>query len=161
MPEIHWKENLAKVHKVDPDKAWEEIQKVCAANGGLASPQAIVDHARPKRNPLHKAFEWDDSKAAEAFRRDQARNLVANFTLVFEDGRSAPAMVNVTINKQRGYKPTQEALDDMDLRRQVLKQALSQLLSLEARYRSLTELAGIFSAVHEKAREVGIEQAAA
>lgn len=154
MPEVQFKQQLAKLHKVDPEKAWTEIQHVCAQNDGLASPQAIVDQARPKRNPLHKAFQWDDSLAAEEYRKEQARSLVTNFTLVFETGEEVPAMVSVKINRKRGYMPTQDAIANDDLRKQVLKQALTQLLGLEQRFKSLNELAGVFEQVRLVASQV-------
>jgi len=160
MPEIAYKQQLKSLHRVDPDKAWTEIQKICKANDGLASAQAIVDRARPKRSPLHRAFQWDDAKAAEAHRREQARSLITNFELVFENGEVVPAMVNVRVNKKRGYMQTQDAVNDGDLRKQVLKQALAQLLGLEARFKSLSELAGVFQEVHTVARTQGVEKAA-
>ena len=161
MSEIQFKQQLKSLHKVDPDKVWAELQKVCDLNDGLASPQAIVNRARPKKSPLHPAFEWEDTLAAEAYRRDQARSLVTNFELVFEEGNSLPAMVNVRVNKQRGYMPTEKAMEDSDLRNQVLKQALTQLLGLEKRFKSLSELSGVFQEVHTVARTIGVKENAA
>ena len=68
MAEVEARSSLVKIFRVDPEKAWNEIQKIRHANGGVASPRAIVDAAREPRSPRHKAFEWDDSKAAEKYR---------------------------------------------------------------------------------------------
>jgi hypothetical protein len=161
MPEVHFKQQLAKLHKIDPEKAWAELQRVCKDNNGIASPQAIVDRARPSRNPLHKAFEWDDTKAAEEYRKEQARSLVHNFEIVFEDGSNAPAMVNVKVGRQRGYVNTEQAIADDDLRKQVIVQAVRQLLGLEKRYRSLNELAKVFQETHLVALSQGVDVDAA
>lgn len=161
MAEVQARSHLKKLFKVDPDKAWGEIQAIRVENGGVASPKAIVDRARPKRNPLHKAFEWDDTKAAEEYRKTQARSLVHSFELLFEDGSTAPAMVSVRVvhdgKKRRGFMDTEEAVNDRDLRVQVLKSALSQLMAMEKRFATLSELAGVFGTAREVAEQHGIE----
>ena len=48
---------------------------------GRLTPDAVVNAARDSENPLHPHFEWDDTKAAEAHRRNQARTLIKTVTL--------------------------------------------------------------------------------
>ena len=43
---------------------------------GRLDPQSVVAAARNKKSPLHKQFEWDDTKAAEKYRLEQARELI-------------------------------------------------------------------------------------
>ena len=159
---VNFKSQLKKLYKVDPEKAYDVIQGIRQENGGIAPAKAIVEAARPKRSQLHKAFEWDDGKAAEKYRLTQARQLVNHFELVFEDGHTAPAFVSVSVgdkgSRRRGYMGAEEAMNDGDLRIQVLKQALTQLLALETRYKALVELAGIFDAVRNVASAEGLTE---
>ena len=52
-----------------------ELQRIAATHGGLR-PSDVVEAARLKESPLHKEFEWSDSKAAHKFRLMQARTLI-------------------------------------------------------------------------------------
>jgi hypothetical protein len=46
------------------------------SRGGKLTPEQVLDAARPDESPLHGFFEWDDSAAAEAYRIEQARELI-------------------------------------------------------------------------------------
>lgn len=76
---------------VNPSAAHAELKRLEAAKGGLTL-EAIVTRARGKKSPLHSLFEWDDTKAAEAHRRRQARLLKKNLqvVVVHADGRQEP-----------------------------------------------------------------------
>ena len=54
----------------------EELDRICKQNGGTLEASKVVDEARDKNAPLHPAFEWDDSKAAEEYRVGQARMII-------------------------------------------------------------------------------------
>jgi len=43
---------------------------------GRLSPNDVVDDARSPDSPLHDYFEWDDTAAAEKYRKVQARQLI-------------------------------------------------------------------------------------
>ncbi len=155
MPKVVGSEILVKIFKVDPEEAWAEIQKIRVSSGGLASPEDIVAAAKSKDSPIHSAFEWNNQKAAHKFRLQQARSLVGYFNLVFEDGAKGPAMVSVKIADKRGYLPTEEATERHDLRAQVLKEAIAQLLAVQNRFRTLGELDAMFQVIRETAKSLG------
>ena len=48
----------------------QEIEKLDARDRLL--PETLLDRARCARSPLHKLFLWDDTEAAERYRRGQA-----------------------------------------------------------------------------------------
>ena len=52
------------------------LEEVREQNEGQLRPHAIVDAAKPKESPLHRHFEWNDSKAADKWRNHTARKLV-------------------------------------------------------------------------------------
>jgi len=91
---------------------------------GVVSPEAVVEEARPKDSPIHEAFEWDDSVAAEKYRTDQARYGINHLRVIVKKGANATqsrAYVNVVIGEQRGYVATARAMSDEDMAQQVLK----------------------------------------
>ena len=49
---------------------------------GRLTPAAVVAAAENPDSPLHPRFEWDDSKAAHAFRLEQARRLIRGVQVV-------------------------------------------------------------------------------
>lgn len=68
--------------KVNVDVAASEIRRIISENGGGCTPPQIVESARPEESPLHRAFLWDDEKAGEYYRREQARRLIKSVVVV-------------------------------------------------------------------------------
>jgi hypothetical protein len=58
-----------------------ELQKL-EDSAGRITPALVLEAARSPASPLHACFEWDDAKAAEAFRIDQARELIRKVRVV-------------------------------------------------------------------------------
>ncbi len=58
------------------EATFNALEEVREQNEGQLKPYAIVDAARPVDSPLHRHFEWSDSKAAENWRSHTARRLV-------------------------------------------------------------------------------------
>ena len=46
---------------------------------------AVLQEAKKKRSPLHKHFQWDDTIAAQEFRKTQARHLIKEYVVVVEE----------------------------------------------------------------------------
>jgi hypothetical protein len=49
---------------------------------GCLTPTHVVEAARNPKHPLHKDFEWDNTKAAANYRLDQARHLISSVRVV-------------------------------------------------------------------------------
>lgn len=64
-------------------EALEEIKKLEDRRGRLTAEE-VLEAARPSASPLHGFFEWDDSKAAEAHRLEQARDLIRRVKIELE-----------------------------------------------------------------------------
>lgn len=125
----------------------EELRK---AKGGSLIPQDIVEAARPKASPIHRAFEWNDSEAAEQYRLEQARYLIQAIVVKivgYEDKKPVRAFVSLIQNDERSYTSTVHAMSDADLRKQVLDTALAEIESWRDRYRAYREFAIIFTAI--------------
>lgn len=145
-----WKPGT-RIHGVDAQAAGEHLELVREKNGGTLTPEAVLADARSNNSPIHSAFEWDDSAAAEKHRLWQARYLMAcltvNVTIQKQEERPVRAFVNVTKAEERQYVPVAAAMADPDLRKQVLDRAWNDLLAWRQKYSDLKELASIFEAV--------------
>ena len=91
--------------------------------------QALVEEAEQRDSPIHDFFEWDNSKAGEEWRLQQARALI-NEVKVIIDQKEFFAFENVSVGendeKQRVYKSIEEIGSNETLRKQVIKSALER-----------------------------------
>jgi hypothetical protein len=141
-------------------QALEKIQKRC---NGIITPDEVVHTAKSPSNPLHSAFEWDNTKAAHNYRKVQARKLlrvvVVRETVEKEGGTphvvDISAFTSVVMSTQQGddlvsqrvYVPQVTINDDEDLYNQTMADALSRLKFWQQRFKMLKELSPIFEAI--------------
>ena len=57
-----------------------ELKRITTVYGKL-TPEYIVAEAENNESVLHPLFEWDDTKAAQNYRLQQARTILNNFTV--------------------------------------------------------------------------------
>lgn len=127
-----------------------ELERIRKANGGILRPVDVVAAARSKSSPLHDSFEWDDSKAAQAHRLEQARYLI-RFTIekVGPEEKNIRAYVSLRSDREDGdsYRSLREVVSAKPLRDELLRQALSEADAWRKRYESFKELQEIFAAI--------------
>jgi hypothetical protein len=127
---------------------------------GLVSTDAIVTAARAAHSVLHPQFEWDDERAAESFRHDQARKLVRDLVVVNVDRHGevhdgVQAFVNIVVGEGRqGYIAVATVTTDRVMMRQTLQVALDEFNSWRRRHRELVGLANVNGALDELARKI-------
>lgn len=141
---------------VPAQEVGDAVEKLSAAHGGVCPPSALVEEARPTRSPLHRLFTWDDTRAAEAWRRHEARKVVGALVLRVADreGPAAPAFVHVrTVTPdevREGYRATVDVVDEGDADRAfVLAEALRMLHGLRRRYEAVETLRPVWHALDE------------
>lgn len=128
------------------------LREIAAKHEGRLIPEHVVDAARPKSSPLHNRFTWDDGEAAEKWRVHQARMLINVCVEVLGDGLAkSPVFVSLSVDRPegRGYRLMTSVMSDTESRDQLLKDALTDLATFQKKYRSLKELAEVFSAVRK------------
>lgn len=119
-----------------------------AQNGGSITASLVLDDARDERSPLHKYFEWDDSKAAEKWRLEQARKLIQqHYVIVTMPGQEATAPVRAQViieeeDGERGYRSVVAVMKNEEFSDQVLDRAREEMRMWIARYENFTELKG-------------------
>jgi hypothetical protein len=140
---------------VDAEVVGQIFERLTEEGAGELTPEAILKEAQPKASPLHGHFEWNDGKAARAYRQEQAKYLVRSLEVQVLEPTNEPqepmrAFVSVaTENEARTYMPIQSALSDEGLRLQVLGTALRELKAWRKRYEELSDLAKVFAAIDE------------
>lgn len=101
------------------------LAEIAKANGGILTPESVVEDAKSKQSPLHGQFEWNVKKAAHQYWLDQARNLIRTVRVaVTEEWISAPAWVRDpnAENDQQGYVSIVRLRDDKEAAREVIVQ---------------------------------------
>lgn len=133
-------------HKVDAQTAGE----VCAAleEEGRLNAETLVEESRPEEAPLHDEFEWDDSIAAEEYRKQQARVLIATVVeIISPEVVPTRAFFNI-VHKEANYESVRVIIQDEDKRKALLDKAIRELRSFQTKYSTLLELCEVFDAIN-------------
>lgn len=138
--------------KADPQRIGRALAKIAADGAGRLTPSAVVEAARDVRSPLHRHFEWDDSKAAHAYRKDQAREIIR--VIRAEENGSTPTRAFLSVSDGSGvsYRTAQEVMASVELQLAVLKAAERDLDAFTARYRDLVDICDDVRAAREKVK---------
>lgn len=129
------------------------------ADKGTLSPEAVVKAAKAKGSPLHDYFDWDDTEAARCWRLAQAGHLIRRVRVRLVESKQEPirAFVSLTSDRTAGrpgevsgsgvYRPIERVLGDVELRAQLLDDALHEMRAFKSKYSRLSELREVFSAM--------------
>ncbi len=133
--------------KADAETVYKEI----TALGDSFSPEQIVEAAKDKNTELHKCFTWDDTVAAENWRKHQARMLVAQLVIRTETTDNEPVAVRViaSTNVRNEYKPVVKVLEVEQDYADLLARAVAELKAFQQKYKTIKELREIFEAIDE------------
>lgn len=131
--------------KANPQKVGEALAEIAAEGGGELTPHAVLEAARKPTHVLHRHFEWDDGKAAEAYRIDQARNVIRSVHVEDSDAASGHTVAFISIADKSGtsYRALSEVRNSADLQSRVLAQAERDLEAFERRYHALQDVCEI------------------
>jgi hypothetical protein len=128
--------------EIDPEEVGQVLEEM-----GSFTTEDLLRAAKSKSSPLHKYFEWDDSKAAHEYRLHQARNLVLSIGFDYGDGITR-THESVVIDRQRTYVPIETISHSEELIEQVLKSALSEVLFWRAKHQKYKSFfGGIFDEI--------------
>lgn len=142
--------------KANAQAIGDALEKITEAHGGKLTPRVALDAAKAPRHPLHKHFEWDDEKAANAHRLDQARSLIRSICIVSttdNEPKNIPVFVSITQRDGISYRRLSDVALDADLSNALLKQAEKDLAAWEARYARLADVCSIVADARAKLRE--------
>lgn len=126
------------------------------------TPEQVVASARSSKSPIHGYFEWDDTVAAGAYRRVQARDYLGAIQVVYRDERAGErvtrayhnVVVSVGEERERAYVPQQVVWQKPDMAAQVLAQAAREQEQWAKRYAQYAELADEVRAARSMAERI-------
>lgn len=136
---------------VSAETAGAELERIQNEYGSLNAKQ-IVDESREDTAPLHPCFEWDDRKAAEKYREDQARKIV-NLLVVDGDTMNSAEPVRAYVHVGGSYKQTREVIQIKDARDEMLAKAMEELKWFKHKYSVLAELKPVISEIGKLTKE--------
>jgi len=120
------------------DKYWQVFNEIEAksSNGGVQAKD-FVDASRPEDAPLHDQFEWNDSKAGEEWRIQQARVMMSSYTI--ENNPNVRAVSHViyeleTGESERAYFTYATIQSRPELKKAFLKQLKKSVESMKRKY---------------------------
>lgn len=127
-----------------PDVAAQELGRIEEAAGGL-TPASVVEASRDEAAPLHPVFTWDDTKAGENWRRQEARSLIRSIEVIRDDDASktaVPVFVSVTSpDTSQRYMPTATVAADSVLMSSARASLTAQISGIRRTLAGLTWLA--------------------
>lgn len=110
------------------------------------TPEQLVESARSERSKLHRLFEWDDTKAAEAYRKHQAQVIICALRVTVIEEEREPIITRAfvtTEERSTGYVHIRDAMSDEEKRESVIAQAKRDAQWYMDKYESLIELADV------------------
>lgn len=137
----------------DAKKVYLEITSL----GDEVKPQQMVDYAKShKSSELYKCFTWDNKKAADKWRIQEARLIHQNLVITYrkaDNSDSEPVQVRATYrtdtSPDAGYKPTVVIMKRESEYQGLLRVALKELQSFKYKYSILSELKTVFDAIDD------------
>lgn len=142
-----------------------ELEAIRTANGGLISPEKVVEFAKSELTALHGRFTWDDTEAAKQHRLWEARQIVRIFVTFAPDDAVKQHQVRMycSLDADRksdgGYRLLTDIMSHAEMRKQLLNQALRDFRLFREKYQTLKELEPIFSAAESVEHANGEEAA--
>jgi hypothetical protein len=146
----------------------EELGGAVGADPNADFITEFVDRSRPPAAPTHKFFEWDDARAGELYRRNQARNLVRRVAVeivVDEQTTRRQRVIEVLsmpvkdeetgeeVTTRRYYTQDQIKADPKKAA-QMLHQALNELICFQNKWKNYREFYAEFAALDGISREI-------
>ena len=142
-----WKQGTR--YKTDANVAGTVCAEMEAA--GTLTAENLVEASRPEEAPLHDEFEWDNTKAADEWRKHQARNIIHSLVLVTEPGTKTEgvrAFFKLEV-KSPNYESIVAIVQEENKYEALKASALRELKAFQKKYAQITELANVFAAIAE------------
>ena len=124
-----------------------EISRIYNENGNI-TPDLVIKAAKDPNNVLHHLFEWDDSKAGNAYRVDQARQIITSVKInIVTESRTISAVSYVRDprlpNDQQGYISVAKLKTDKDLAKDSIKYEFQRAYAHLHRAKTHAEILGM------------------
>lgn len=138
---IEWSDGIGKklYRFVNATRVYDEICGI----GESATPEQIVERARDENSELHKCFTWDDTAAAEKWRKEEARQ-IRHFLVIRDEQKPDAPKVHALYftGVGDGYKTAAKTFTVPDEYAGLLARAKAELRTFAEKYRVLKDEIG-------------------
>lgn len=143
------------IFSVDAQLAGRELERIAKKRGAL-KPGYIVEESRAKKATLHGCFEWNNKKAASAYRCRQAQDMLRNIVAVRigDVEPTKPVRAFISFRQDHEYIPMTTVLKLPTLKLTMIQMALRDIQSFRTKYAVLDELANVMGAIDEALLEL-------
>lgn len=158
------------INNSDAEVVGPELDAIYLRDGGV-TPAAVVERAKTTGTILNawdrakNYFEWDDDKAAAAYREGQARRLVKAIVVKVDNGEetlSSRAYYSIRHDaRARTYVPVESIAADAEFVQQVRDRFHNELIRIDKDYRAFmrfAEFAQAYGPVFEAIDRAGVKQ---
>jgi len=140
MIEYEWRKG-ARYSGIDPNAIGAELEGL--RDDGVLHTKRVLQWARENTSSaLHKALEWDDSKAAEEYRLHQMRDIIGSIR--HREVSGGDVVVHRSYYSIGGgvYPTAEQVREHDDYQQQVLAAAVRSLEGWRSRYEEILTLCG-------------------
>jgi len=137
------------LYAVPAEVTGKELERIRKKYGTL-NAKDVVEESKDPSSPLHRIFEWENDKAAESWRINQAKALIRSVVVVIEH-KETPCKVRAFVSVADGphnkasYVPITEATSNGYAKKYLMNCAKHDMECFAAKYRTLSELDEIIS----------------
>jgi hypothetical protein len=145
----------------------EELEKIATKHGKITA-EIVLKHAENKNSPLHNYFQWEDTIAANEYRKIQAAGLIRRIKVQYHVTEDKCVTVrawhnvqietviphrndeNVTETEEHSaYVSLDQVMNSSKYRAQLLAQCKIDIGAFKRKYAALNEVASIIAAMDE------------
>lgn len=113
------------------------LEQLAKQHNGYLMVDDVLNAAKDPQCVLHKHFQWDDNKAAEAYRKMQARYLIQKCVVTVDKAPDVPVRAFVSLASDQhsggGYRMTVDVLSNEDLKAQLIHEMTITLIKWKKR----------------------------
>jgi hypothetical protein len=153
--EAYWSDTRPPVD-ADANEVWEQLERIREEYSDGINAENVVEDARDENTPLHPViYRHSDEQAAKLYRKKVARRVVQSIEVKVEapDKHEEPTKAFVNVKDHDGnrkYKPTEEVLNDEDLRQQALENVLQSIVTLQEKHDQYERLSEILATAQRR-----------
>lgn len=135
------------LYKVPAEDAGKELERIRQKYGTLKAEDVVTESKDPS-SLLHSIFEWNNKKAGDAWRINQAKALIRSVIVTVEH-KEVQCKVRAFVSVAEGphdrasYVPIHEATSNDYAKKYLMNCAKHDMECFTAKYRTLSELDGI------------------
>lgn len=129
------------VYKCNAQVAGEMCEEL-RSQGALTAESLLAANVAEDA-PLHKAFEWDDAKAAHGYRVNQARGIIGHLQIIRESDDKPVKRYYSIVRDDPHYEAVEVIMNNEEMRERLLRNSRKDFETFSQKYQDLQEWAEV------------------